>query len=87
MTADGTGGERINLEGLTEPLAFMHDASDDEVARARGGMRAAGRKTTGKELMGKVTRLIAAGAVVGVMRVERKWMGQEGEAKARGRGA
>ena len=30
MTGDGTGDERINLEGLTEPLAFMDDASEDE---------------------------------------------------------
>ncbi|CAN0499717.1 unnamed protein product, partial [Laminaria digitata] len=37
MTADGTGDERINLEGLTEPLAFMDDASEDEVAGAGGG--------------------------------------------------
>ena len=37
MTTDGTGDDRINLEGSTEPLAFMDDASDDEVARTGGG--------------------------------------------------
>ena len=37
MTTDGTGDARINPEGVTEPLAFMDDASYNEVARARGG--------------------------------------------------
>ena len=37
LWTDGTGDDRINLEGLTEPLAFMDDASYNEVARARGG--------------------------------------------------
>ena len=37
MTADGTGDVRINLEGLTEPLAFTDNASEDEVVGAGGG--------------------------------------------------
>ena len=37
MTTDWTCDDRINLEGLTEPLALMDDASHDEVARAGGG--------------------------------------------------
>ena len=62
MTTDGTGDEPINLEGWTKPLALRGDESDDEVARAwGGGTRAVGRKTTGKELMGKVTGMIAVG--------------------------
>lgn len=34
MTADETGDERICLEGLTGPSAFMNDISEDELARA-----------------------------------------------------
>ena len=40
MTADGTCDERINLERLTEPLAFIHNGGENEA----GGGGAAGRK-------------------------------------------
>ena len=47
MTADGTCGERINLEGLTEPLAFMRNGARTRRQGAGlggGEMRAAGWK-------------------------------------------
>lgn len=37
MTSDGTSHEEINLEGLTEPLEFLGDASEDEAAGAGWG--------------------------------------------------
>ena len=47
MTTDGTGDDRINLEGLTKPLTFMDDASDDEVASAGGGDESSGEENDG----------------------------------------
>ena len=47
MTADGTCDDRINLEGLTEPLAFMRNRGENEAGGGGlggGEMRAAGRK-------------------------------------------
>lgn len=32
MTKGGTGDDRSNLEGLTEPSATMYDGSEDEAA-------------------------------------------------------
>ena len=39
MTADGTCNERINLEGLTKPLAFMRNGGETEAAEGGAGGR------------------------------------------------
>ena len=39
MTADGSCDERINLEGLTKPLAFMRNGGDTEAAEGGAGGR------------------------------------------------
>ena len=39
MTADGSCDERINLEGLTKPLAFMRNGGETEAAEGGAGGR------------------------------------------------
>lgn len=55
VTADGTGDEGINLEGLTEPLTFMQNGSENEAGRGGAGgggrVRVARRKIKGGELV------------------------------------
>ena len=50
-TADGTCHERINLEGLTEPLAFMRNGGENEAGGGGAGGR--GDKGSGKESQGR----------------------------------
>ena len=50
MTADGTCGERTNLEGLTEPLAFMRNGGDNEAGGGGAGGR--GDEGSGEESQG-----------------------------------
>ena len=50
MTADGTCDERINLEGLTEPLAFMRTRGENEAGGGGAGGR--GDEGSGEESQG-----------------------------------
>ena len=50
MTADETCDERINLEGLTEPLAFMRNRGENEAGG--GGTGGRGDEGSGEESQG-----------------------------------
>ena len=49
-TADGTCDDRINLEGLTEPLAFMRNRGENEAGG--GGAEGRGDESSGEERQG-----------------------------------
>ena len=51
MTADGICDERINLEGLTEPLAFMRNEGENEAGGDGAGAR--GDEGSGEESQGR----------------------------------
>ena len=50
MTVDGTCDEQINLEGLTEPLAFMRNGGENEAGGGGAGGR--GDEGNGEESQG-----------------------------------
>ena len=50
MTADGTCDDRINLEGLTEPLAFIRNRGENEAGGGGAGGR--GDESSGEESQG-----------------------------------
>ena len=50
MTADGTCDDRINLEGLTEPLAFMRNRGENEAGGGGAGGR--GDESSSEESQG-----------------------------------
>ena len=73
MTADGSCDERINLEGLTKPLAFMRNGGETEAAEGGAG----GRGNEGSEEQsqgGERTRTRRARTRTRTARTAKRWM-------------
>ena len=78
MTADGSCDERINLEGLTKPLAFMRNGARPRRQRAGlggGEMRAARRKVKeGSRTRTRRARTRTRTARTRTTRTAKRWM-------------